>query len=268
LNTAPVIEVRDLSHRHGAVSALSGVRFTVGVGEFVGLIGPNSAGKSTLLRLMSGALPTQQGAVSIAGRAVRDWPLRELARTLAVVAPESEFAFPFTVSQVVLMGRTPYQGWGWRASTEDQQAAHRALQRTDTLALRDRPIDTLSSGERQRVLLARALAQEPQVLLLDEPTSHLDVGHQWRFFDLLRELHGSERVTIVCAVHDLALAARYCDRLLLLHAGRLVADGRPVAVLSPAHLKDFFGIDADVVQPVLGQPRYLTLIPTSERISS
>ncbi len=242
-----LIRLENVSFRYGDLKAVENVSLQIEREEFIGLIGPNSSGKSSLLRLLAGTQQPGQGKIFLEGRPLDEWPLRELARTVAVVSAENYFVFPFTAQQIVLMGRTPYRRWGWTENAADLAAVHRAMERTDVWGLRERPVDELSSGERQRVLLARALAQEPRILLLDEPTAHLDLGHEWSLFELLRELHREKHLTIVCALHDLSWAARFCTRLLLMHQGHLFAAGPPRDVLDEQTLQAVFGIRTQVV---------------------
>ena len=241
------LHVEDLRFDYAGRPALTGVSLDVRPGEWTALVGPNSCGKTTLLRCISRELVPSAGSVSLDGRALTDWPLKTLARAMAVVASEESFVFPFTVEQIVLMGRLPHQARWQRLSARDKAMSEEAMRETDTLALRERSVQELSSGERQRVLLARALAQEPQVLLLDEPTAHLDVGHEWAFLDLLEKLRRGKGLTLLCAIHNLALAARYADRLVLMRAGTVLADGRAVDVLTPPHLRASFGVEAQVL---------------------
>ncbi len=242
-----MIRLDGISFNYGATQALSRISLQIQDGEFLGIIGPNSSGKSTLLKIMSGILRPREGSLDILGRPLASWSLEDLARTLTVVSTEDQFAFPFTVEQIVLMGRTPYVPRGRRETPKDMAIAHQAMHETDVWALRDRPIHHLSSGERQRVLLARALAQEPQILLLDEPTVHLDIGHELVLFEKLRKLQRAKKITIVAALHDLRLARHYCDRLILLQAGQMIAAGTPERVLSDAHLETVYGVPPHLI---------------------
>jgi len=237
-----MIRLDNVSFQYGQTRALAEISLMVQEGEFVGLIGPNSSGKSTMLKVMSGVLRPQAGQAALLGRPVESWPLMELARTLTVVPSDDYFAFPFTVEQIVLMGRTPYVPRGRRETALDVEIAHQAMRETDVWPLRERVIHELSSGERQRVLLARALAQEPKVLLLDEPTVHLDVGHELRLFEKLKKLHKTKDLTVVAALHDLVLAREYCDRLILLYQGKIHTAGVPERVLTDEHLETVYGV--------------------------
>jgi iron complex transport system ATP-binding protein len=245
--TDSAIELRDVSFAYGSAMVLRDVAFTVGRGEFVGIIGPNGSGKSTLLRLMSGYLRAGRGQVLLEGRPVERYGRRELGRLLGVVPQETAVTFPFSVTEMVLFGRTPHGGgFGFDRET-DLAAARRAMERTDTAHLARRPITELSGGERQRVILARALAQEPAILLLDEPAAFLDIRHEVEMYDLLRDLQRGG-MTVVSILHDLNLAALYCDRLLLLHEGRLARSGTAAEVITYKTLKEVYGTEVYVAQ--------------------
>jgi iron complex transport system ATP-binding protein len=204
-------------------------------------MGPNSAGKSTVLKLISRELVPHRGEITLQNRALDTWKLQDLARVLTVVSSEDYFVFPFTVEQIVLMGRIPHLHRGQREGAKDIQIAEQAMQATDILPLRARSVHQLSSGERQRVLLARALAQEPDILVLDEPTVHLDLGHAWNFFRLLRRLHAERNLTVICALHDVPLAEAFCSRVVMLNEGRLYKEGTPSDVLNERTLHEVFG---------------------------
>lgn len=227
---------RGATVRYGARAALCGVDATVRAGEILGVIGPNGSGKSTLVRVLAGVRSADQGDVALDDRPLATYSMRERGRSIALVPQETHLAFPMRVRELVLLGRSAHTGpFGWEHAG-DLHAAHDAMLRTDTLALADRLVDQLSGGERQRAVLARALAQEPRVLLLDEPTSFLDLRHTVLLLDLVRDLCRDRRLAVVLVVHDLNLAAMYCDRLLLLSAGEVAAVGRPEEVLTYARL--------------------------------
>lgn len=255
--------VEDLEVGYGTRSVLSGVSLDVAPGEFVGLIGPNACGKSTLLKAVSRVLRPAAGRVLIDGRDVwRSMSLGETARTLAVVPQDFPSAFPFTVEETVALGRTPYLGRLRGEQPRDFASTREAMRAAGVLALKDRVLAEMAGGERQRVILAKALAQEPRLLLLDEPTSHLDVGHQVEILDLLLDLNRRGGPTVVIVLHDLNLAAMYCDRLYLLSGGRLVARGRPEEVLEAGRLEDVYGSPVLVGRhPVHGCPEVTLLSP-------
>lgn len=220
---------------------LDDVAFGVQAGEVLGLIGPNGAGKSTLLRALSRSLPVRSGLIQLDARPLQDWSRAELARTMAVMGTQEVAQSPgLTIRTYVMLGRAPYQDrWGL-GSADDRTAVERALAQVGIDHLAERPFTSVSAGERQRAQLARALAQEPSVLLLDEPTSHLDIGRQQALLNLLREVAG-QGVAVVAALHDLNLAAAACDQLLLLQQGKVIAVGPPERVLTPERLEAAYG---------------------------
>ena len=224
-----------------AARLLDGVSLEAGRGEMVGIIGPNGAGKSTLLKVMAGLLRRREGAVSLEGHDLDGMSPREVARTLAMVPQLSPYTYGFTSMEFVMMGRYPHMGRFQVEGAAERRAAAAALETVGLEHLAERTVTTLSGGERQRVFIARALAQAPRVLLLDEPTASLDIQHQMKVLELVRGM-AQDGVTTIAAVHDLTLAARYCDRLALLHQGRIVAEGTPEAVLTPPNVERAFGV--------------------------
>ena len=232
---APLLEVRDLAVAYGARQVLSAIDFALQRGSVVGLLGPNGAGKSTLVRALSGVLRDYTGSVTVMGGDLRQLARKEVARRIAVVPQEPRFDFPFTALEVVAMGRHPHLDGLAFESARDLAIARQALERCGALALASRPIDQLSSGERQRTVFARALAQQAPILLLDEPASFLDLRFQVELFDRVREL-ASEGTGVVAVLHDLNLAAEYCDRIVLLQEGRVVAAGTTAEVLTYRNL--------------------------------
>jgi iron complex transport system ATP-binding protein len=235
-------DVAGLGFRYpGAASpALDGVDLRIPAGSFYGVIGPNGCGKTTLLRLLLGALPPATGTVRYRDRPLAEWRREELARRVGVVAQLEPLVFPLSVRELVSMGRYPHLG-RWRAEgAGDRAAIDRAMETCDVAAFAARPVGTLSGGEIQRARLARALAQEPETLVLDEPTASLDIGHEMGLFDLLRSL-ADTGVTVVLVTHNLNVAARYADRLLLLDRGRPAAEGAPADVFTLAALERVYG---------------------------
>ena len=225
------------AYPHAKSPAVDAISFVVSAARLLALLGPNGSGKSTLLKLLLGAVQPTSGTVQYRAREVRDWPRAALAREIGVVTQLEDIAFPLTVRALVGMGRYPHLG-PWRAErAQDRAAIERALGRCDLLDLQHRPIATLSGGERQRARLARALAQEPSTLVLDEPTASLDIAHEMTLFDLLATLVRADGVTVVLVTHNLNLAARYADALLLLDRGRCAAAGTPADVLTHAHIE-------------------------------
>lgn len=256
-----MIEFDGVGVELGGQSVLEGVSLTVPEGQFFALVGPNGAGKTTLLRTCNGLLSPDEGRVSLDGADVVSLPARSLGRLVATVPQETQLAFDFDVRDVVAMGRTPHRSRFATATDVDRQAVESALERTKTLQFSERTVGELSGGERQRVVFARALAQETPVLLLDEPTASLDINHQLRTLSMARAL-AREGKTIVAAIHDLDLAARFCDRLALLTDGELLAAGTPEAVLTAERIKTAFGIRAAVgTNPITGTK---TVTPLSD----
>lgn len=200
------------------------------------ILGPNGAGKSTLLRVIAGLLPCDRGAATLAGREISQWPRRELARKMALVSSAEEVGFPIRVADYVALGRNPYLGALDAPGAADRRVVDSALARTDLTGLARRYVTQLSAGELQRARVARALAQEPELLLLDEPTAHLDLGHEFAVFDLLTQLVDELSLTVVSVTHNINMASRFCSRVVLLRAGAVVADGGPAEVLTPEHL--------------------------------
>ena len=248
------IRVRDLTFRYPGAprAALHGVTLDVEAARHLVILGPNGSGKSTLLRCMLGRARPEAGASCVLGRPVAAWAPRELARLVGVVPQEEHWIFPLTVGETVALGRYPHLGPWRREGPADQTAVDRALARCDATELRDRRVETLSGGERQRVRIARALAQEPRILVLDEPTIHLDVRHEMEIFELLHTLVADAGITVVTVTHNLNLSARYADRLALLKDGALVAEGEPEAVLAPQLLQDVFDWPVTVEHDSLG----------------
>jgi len=241
-----VIELRGVTVELGGRPVVAAVDAAVADGEWLALIGPNGAGKTTLLRAIARLVPCS-GEIELAGRPVGALSRSELARLVAVVPQEPSTPPWMTVAEYVLLGRTPHLGPLAKESARDRDAAARSLARLDLLTLADRRLGTLSGGEKQRAVVARALAQEARIVLLDEPTAALDIGHQQQAFDLLDRLREESGLTLVAAMHDLTLAAQYADRMLLLDAGRVVADGAPADVLTEVMIASHYGASIDVV---------------------
>ncbi|MCM2269560.1 MAG: ABC transporter ATP-binding protein [Thermoanaerobaculia bacterium] len=238
----PALAARGVGFAYRDGHGLADIDLTVGAGEIVGLLGPNGAGKSTLVRLLSGVLGPYRGAIELGGVELARLPRREIARCLAVVPQESAGDLPYTALETVLLGRHPHLTGLAFESDRDLELAHAALARLGAAELAGRPLGELSAGERQRVAAARALAQETPLLLLDEPTSFLDLRFQVELFDLLRELAAEGRA-ILAVLHDLSLAAEYCDRVVLLAAGRVVAAGPTAETLTYSTLTRVYGTE-------------------------
>lgn len=223
-------------------AVLRDVSFTVQDREFVGILGPNGSGKSTLLKCIYRVLRADAGCIWLDGQELKRFKLRESARKLAVVAQHTQHSFDFSVQEVVLMGRSPHKGLLERDSAADYAIAAACLDQVGLADFAGRKFNTLSGGEQQRVILARALAQQTECLILDEPTNHLDIKYQLQLLHTVKQM----KLTVVAAIHDLNLAAMFCDRLVLLQDGVIVADGTPAAVLTPALIKQVYGVEAKV----------------------
>jgi iron complex transport system ATP-binding protein len=244
------ISTENLTWTAGGRTIVQDVTMSVAPGETVGLIGPNGAGKSSLLRCLAGLRTPTDGVVRYDGTDTADWDTKAVAQRLAFVEQTGESDIDLRVADVVALGRTPFRV-RWRGlSAADHAIVDAALDHLDLTGIRNRHWSTLSGGERQRTHIARALAQRPAAILLDEPTNHLDIRHQLELMELLA--HTSQ--TVLVALHDLALAARYCDRLLLFHRGELVADGPPTEVLDPERLRAVYDVDAHIGHDDLGHP--------------
>jgi iron complex transport system ATP-binding protein len=224
----------------------NGLNIDIEQGQFVGLLGPNGAGKTTLLRLLAGILPPRSGTVSLFGRPVGSLPPGERSRQMAFVPQGSRPAFDFNVLDLVLMGRSPHLGWLGIEGRRDIEIAREALAFTDASEFEPRAFGSLSAGERQRVLLARALAQQTPVVLLDEPTAFLDLGHQVQLYDLLVRLARERGTTLLVASHDLNMAGRTCDRVVVVRRGEVAADGDPHDVLTAGLIRSTYGVETEV----------------------
>ena len=228
---------------YGDAEILSDVSFELGRSEFVVIIGPNGSGKTTLLRSMSRVLSPKSGSITLDGSDIYSISSRDFARRVAVVPQDTYVAFDFSVLEIVLMGRSPRLGRFALESRQDMAIALDALSRTGTLHLQDRHINALSGGERQRVMIARALAQEPDALLLDEPTSHLDISFQFEIMDLVKSLNRERGMAILAVLHDLNLASQYCDRLIMIGQGRVYADGSAEEVITSDNISRVYGAE-------------------------
>ncbi|HWR53419.1 MAG TPA: ABC transporter ATP-binding protein [Bryobacteraceae bacterium] len=247
-----MFRLRGVGMKYGDAEVLRDVTMEIGGSQFVALVGPNGAGKSTLLGILAGLREGHSGTCEYRGESVHRWKRRLFAREVSFVPQTVKIEFPFTAEQVVLMGRTPHCD-GLFEAPGDWEAVERAMETTGTLPFRSRDFRSLSGGERQLVVLASAIAQEPRTLLLDEPATFLDVRHQLAIYGLLREL--TRLGTLVIAVtHDLNLAATFADRVIALHAGRVAADGAPQEVLAPERIREVFGIASEMHLRPSGTP--------------
>jgi iron complex transport system ATP-binding protein len=259
------IETDYLSYAFGGRPVLEGLSLAIDAGTFFVIIGPNGSGKTTLMKLMCGILKTEPGRIRVFGSEIQGYSHRSLARTIAYVPQGLEVSFPFTVQEAVLLGRAPHQNILGLPRAADLDAARSAMAIAGVEGLAARKIDQLSGGEQQRVSIARALCQGPDIILLDEPTASLDLSHQLRVMDLMEQLKREGGVTVVMVSHDVNLAAMYADRLLLLSSGRIACMGTPADVLTPENLEPAYGCRLMVDNsPFGGLPR-VTLVPEKFR---
>jgi iron complex transport system ATP-binding protein len=257
----PTICVKHLSHSFDGRVVIDDLAFEVATGEFFIIIGPNGSGKTTLLKLLAGLLPLKTGHIHLLSKSLTEYTAKSLARKIAYVPQNVPVEFPFTVTQVVLMGRSPHLGMLGFEGDEDLRLAHEAMTTTDVANLADRRLDQLSGGEQQRVFIARAICQQPNILLLDEPTAALDLSHQARLMDLMEQLKTEQGVTIVMVSHDLNMAAMYADQLLLISRGRIARNGPPDQVIDYDLLEQVYGCKLVVDQSPLGRYPRVHLVP-------
>ena len=239
------IRAQNLTFAYKSQPVLHGVSLSIDSGDMVGILGPNGSGKTTLLKIFSGLL-TGQGEVKIDGRSIESYSKRELSRLFAAVPQESQILFPYTVTEIVLMGRASYHSPLALEGKKDLEVARDSMELTDSLSFSDRYLHELSGGEKQRVIIARALAQEPEILLLDEPAAFLDLKHQVQVFELMRRLNRERGLTIVAVLHDLNLAALFFPRLVILREGKVCRDGTPKDVLTEETIEEIYGIKVRV----------------------
>lgn len=253
-----MLEAVGVSKQRQGREVLRNITIRLHAGEMVGLIGPNGCGKTTLIRLLCGEEPPDVGQVRLQGKEMAAWGQRQRARQLAVLPQEGLPPVPFTVEEVVAMGRHPHQGfWPW-AERRDREVVERILQQTGLAPWRHRSVQRLSGGERQQVAIAKAMAQEPSCLLLDEPTTYLDIAHQLSILDHIQRWQVEGGLAVLVVFHDLNLAAQYCERLLLMKEGEVVTEGRPETVLRPSLIEDVYGVKPIVIShPITGAPQVL-----------
>ena len=259
MNTA--ITTKNLSHSFGEDLVLKNVSFQVPKQDFFIIIGPNGSGKTTLMKIISGLLKPRNGELKIQNRSIDQYHRKALARIIAFV-PQMTFAdFPFTVTEIVLMGRSPYLGMLGLEEEKDMEIARQAIAFTGLENLAHRKLDQLSGGEQQRVFIARAICQEPDIILLDEPTASLDLAYQVRIMDLMEQLKNEKGITVVMVSHDVNLAAMYADHLLLLHKGQVLCQGLPDEVITYQNLEAAYGCTLLVDGSPLGKSPRVTLVP-------
>jgi iron complex transport system ATP-binding protein len=256
-----ILDIKNVSLNYREKNVLKDVSFQVEKGEFFVIIGPNGAGKTSLLKIIAGLEKSHKGSILCRNRDLGDYTRRDLSKIIAIVPQQVDTDFPFTVEETVLMGRTPHLGLLGLESKQDYQLADRAMAFTDVTHLAKRRLYQISGGELQRVIIARAICQQPQIILLDEPTGALDPAHQLKIMDLMEQFRNDHNITVVMVSHDLNLAAMYGDRLLLLKEGRIIKTGSPTEVLSEKVLHDSYGCEMMVDENPLGRVVRVTPVP-------
>ena len=239
-----VMNIGGLRFSYREKPVLDGIELDVRKGEILGILGPNGCGKTTLLKLLNRNLRPQDGEVLLNGTDLKGISKKRIARHIAVVPQSNEIKFAFSVRDIVAMGRMPFLDSFRGESSEDHRIVEEAMEKTNITEFADRLINTMSGGERQRAIIARALAQRPEILLLDEPTLHLDINHQFEVLDLVRKLSDEEGLTVVIVSHDLPMVVKYCDRMVLIHDHKIFAMGTPQEVLTKENMRAVFNIDA------------------------
>lgn len=264
MNEEILLEIRNLWSGYKRKAVLKGINLLVKRGEFWGLIGPNGSGKTTLLKSITKILPARKGNIFYNKKDIAEIPAKHLAQKIAVVPQVSVFHFSFTVEDFVLLGRIPYLPRFYLEGKNDYLIAEEAMELTETISFRQRRINELSEGEKQRVVIARSLAQKPTLLLLDEPAAHLDIRHQLDVFNLLKRLNQEKGITIILVSHDLNLASQYTSRLILLHKGKVFAQGGPREIINEKNIWKVYGVKVKVISEKKGNP-LVNLWPTTSR---
>ena len=257
------VEIKKLSFSYSENEVLKNLCFSISEGEFFIIIGPNGSGKTTLMKIIAGILKPKKGDLQIFDRRLKDYTRKDLAKTIALVPQMTLVDFPFTVAELVLMGRSPHLSMLGFEQEKDLKIARNAMALTDIEHLADRPLDRLSGGECQRVFIARAICQEPKIILLDEPTASLDLANQVKIMDLMEKLKKEIGFTIIVVSHDVNLAAMYSDRLLMLKAGEIVGLGKPGSVLTFQSLEEVYNCKLLVDESPVGKFPRVTLVPRS-----
>lgn len=256
-----LVQVDQLSKTYGERTVLDRISFTVQRGECLGILGPNGSGKSTLLKLLSGFEKADGGKIMLNGKPIAQHSRKDLAKWLAVLQQESLPPLGFTVKEVVEMGRFPFQNWLGEEKMDHEPLINSILMKLDLYHLRDRTLEHLSGGERQRVSLGKTMAQQPKLLMLDEPTTYLDIGHQVHLLNRVREWQKEEEMTVISVMHDLNLAALYCDRLMMLHEGRIVGIGSPAELFTSELIFEVYGITPVIIEHPLYKLPQIFLSP-------
>lgn len=255
-----ILKINNIYGGYYRETILKDISLDLKKGDFLGIIGPNGSGKTTLLRLLSRVLAPQKGNILLEENDINRMELRSFCRKVAFVAQDTTFNFPFTVLEIVLMGRIPHLKRLQPETSKDYEIVINSLGMTGTLNLKEKRIDELSSGERQRVIIAKSLAQGPILLFLDEPTSHLDIAHQIQILDLLKKLNRQSNLTIVMVLHDLNLASEYCNRIVLLNEGKIFKSGEPAEVLTYQNIETVYKTVVIVKDNPISHKPYVLLV--------
>lgn len=240
------VKINNIVFRYSSIPVIRDISFYVNKGEFISVIGPNGSGKSTLLKTLNGLYIPESGQVELLGKNIEEYKRKEIARKISFVPQDTSVEFEFSVEEVVSMGRHPFKGRFQKEDKMDRKLIYEAMEMTNIFDIRDRIITEISGGERQRVFIAKALAQNTEIILLDEPTSHLDINHQIDILNLLRKMNQEKGITIILVVHDINLATRYSDRIILLKKGKLVSQGTPEDVITADNIQQTYGMRAAV----------------------
>lgn len=252
------LSVENLKFGYKKELVLKDISFKIKKGEFVSIIGPNGSGKSTILKLLNHLYSPKIGEILIEGKNINSFRRKDLARKMALVPQDTFLDYEFTVEDVVLMGRHPHKKRFHKDNEDDLRIVEEALELTNTTDLRDKLINEISGGERQRVIIARALAQNPSIILLDEPTSHLDINHQIEILNLLKKLNEEKDTTIIVVIHDINLASRYSDNLILVHEGEIMDIGSPEKVITEKNIKEIYNLDVIIEKNPFTNKIFLT----------
>lgn len=258
--TMYAIQVKNLKFGYKRELTLRNLSFNVEKGKFISIIGPNGSGKSTLLKNLNHIYRPWEGKIMVEGIDINKLRVKELARKIALVPQDTVVDYEFTVEDIVLMGRHPYKGRFQREDENDYKIVKEALELTNTLELKDSVITEISGGERQRVIIAKALAQNPSIILLDEPTSHLDINHQIEILNLLKKLNEEKGTTIVLVIHDINLATRYSDEIIMLHEGKIIGSGTPEKVITKENIEFAYRLNVAIEKNKYTNSLYLTPI--------
>lgn len=262
-----MLEIKDLSFAYKDDKIINDLNLYIELNEFIAIIGPNGSGKSTLIKNLSNIIKPDKGSIYLNYKNLNDLSAQDLAKKLSVVPQDTKIDFDFTVYDLIMMGRNAYQNrWG-KITEKDREIVTEVMNLTDTLQFKDRSLMNLSGGERQRVIIARALAQEPEVLLLDEPTSSLDINYQGEIFDLLSYLNNKKSITIIIVSHDLNLASQYCNKLVLLNEGQIYSIGNAEEVLTKENIKEVYDAEVTIKENMISGRPYVVLIPNKHKFN-